>query len=402
MIEEINGFMSEACGDLDLTMMKIDTVMEAAKRQLSINYKSAELKVMQECGTSEDLAYLYEEAEAGLIETVARAIDKIIEAIKKFFADMRDKVLTIITSKENKETLKKIEKKVKLFPLIGRKKIIIEDIKSQNKVIEEHQSKLMKLKAKAKSGQEVTEDDVAEVEKSFMEKYGKIIGVGAAITITVSSAIALLDERIAEVAADLKKIEADSIDFMTDAKRADRIGASLSRAYSSIAKAKSKHAVDSCSMILSKIKEALKGAKNVAVDNKAVLSALKESEDSIDSVETEMPEESDMQTEDSDGEDDIPAVDDEPDTDPWDDVMGSDDDECNGDDCETPDDSDEDDEDDSELDNFDDILERFNESVSIDDLDFMLDSILSEAASDDVVEESSVADKLFADIENLF
>ena len=192
MLETINAYLREAEQSFDLSLMKVGALMEASKRQLEINYTAAELKVMQENGTDEDLAYLLEEANNGLLESGKAAIKKILDAIIKFFSDLRDKVSSTLFSAANREKLEQIQKKIKLFPLIGKKKVVIEDVAKHEKNADKHLSDLAKLHAKAKSGQNVDVSDVDKVQKSFMEEHGKLIGVGAAITVTVAAAVGIL------------------------------------------------------------------------------------------------------------------------------------------------------------------------------------------------------------------
>lgn len=77
-------------------MDRLMFMIEMVDRQLDINMRKAELKVLQENGTYEDLEYLYEEAEAqaqeqkkGIIQSIVGAItgafQSIINGIRKFF-----------------------------------------------------------------------------------------------------------------------------------------------------------------------------------------------------------------------------------------------------------------------------------------------------------------------------
>lgn len=190
MLDFIDVCLTEASNIFELNLKKADVVTEAAKRELTINYGEAELKVMQENGTNDDLAYYYREAENGLVDTIIKAIKKIKDAIIKFFSEMKTKILVLITKKENTEAIEKVEKKVKIFPLLGRKKILVEDYNKEAKIADESLSKLGKLKAKLKGKQEVTTEEVEEVKKGFLEEHGAVIGIGAALTVTVTAAIA--------------------------------------------------------------------------------------------------------------------------------------------------------------------------------------------------------------------
>ena len=208
MTELMEKYLAEASTLYEFTSMKVNALMDAAGRQLAINHNEAELKVMKESGTDDDLAYLYEEADKSFTETAVKAIKKIQESIAKFFADLRDKILTMLSEKDAKGTLAKIEGKMKMMPLIGHKKTPIEDIEAADKACDEAESSLAKLAAKKKAGQAVTAEDVSEVEKSFIEKHGKAIGAGAAIMITGVALIAALKKHIGSMSQETKAIEA--------------------------------------------------------------------------------------------------------------------------------------------------------------------------------------------------
>ena len=284
MVNEINAFLTEACNQFDLSQMKVNAVMEAAVRELMINYEEAQLKVLKESGTDDDLAYLYEEADNGLLETVIKAIQKIKDAVIKFFSEMKDKILDAINKKENKETIDKLEKKAKLLPLIGRKKVIVEDYSKQEKVVDEHLSMLTKLKSKFKAGQKVEASDVDEIEKSFKDKYGKAIGVGAAVSVTVIAAIGIYKALSSKAASRTKMLETHAIDtcdsIMDSVKKGVgnvSVGEKIANAVSSITKRAQEGFFKSMMSTLSKIKDAIRGVKNTAVDSGVATLALKES-----------------------------------------------------------------------------------------------------------------------------
>ena len=375
MLETINAYLTEAEQSFDLSLMKVGALMEASKRQLEINYTAAELKVMQENGTDEDLAYLLEEANNGLLESGKAAIKKILDAIIKFFSDLRDKVSSTLFSAANREKLEQIQKKIKLFPLIGKKKVVIEDVAKHEKNADKHLSDLAKLHAKAKSGQNVDVSDVDKAQKSFMEEHGKLIGVGAAITVTVAAAVGILVafnkggfQKLQKSEKEAKEKVSDIQDDVENGKIPPSTGTKLAGAFSSIVKTKETTVVRSISGMFSSIRSAMSGfkekqeeKKNTKVDVKKALKLLNATESSdfelddidqillesddagaVDNSPAETPESeessssddnsssndsSDMKTEDGeldDPIDSIPTVDDEPDTDPWDDVMRDD------------------------------------------------------------------------------
>lgn len=219
MIELINKYLYEAEQNFDLTMMKVDAVSEAAVRQYNINCASAELKVMQESGTDDDLAYYCEEAEKGFVASLVAILEKIKDAIVKFFSELKDKMLSLFTKKETNDAIEKIEKKVKIFPLFGRKKVMVPDVTAQKKEAEKAMSKLARIKARLFSGHKVSVDEVDEVEKSFMEAHGKQIGVAAASTVTIGAALVYLKSIMKKAPEDCKGLNKAAKDMLDECKK---------------------------------------------------------------------------------------------------------------------------------------------------------------------------------------
>lgn len=339
MVELINQYLTEASQDYELTSMKITAVMEAAKRQLAINYSEAELKVMKENGTTDDYLYLVKEADNGMVETVIAAIEKIKKAIIKFCTEMREKVISLLSSKETNDALDAVEKKIKLFPVLGKKKILVENYNAEEKCVSEHISKLNKLKAKLKSGQEVTTEDVAKVEKDFIEEHGKLIGVGSAVAITVAAAIAFIKKANGDANGHIRDTEkegeaiCDEMEDLAKKLNAPAVAQKIASAVTSIVKTRTEDFIRCVSNARTGIKNAIK-THGTKLDASKVL---KESTDEGDvtgtdtsTTEKDIEKAADaaatpdnVKTEDGDddglGNPTIP--DDEPDTDPWDDVM---------------------------------------------------------------------------------
>lgn len=273
MIELINKYLYEAEQNFDLTMMKVDAVSEAAIRQYNINCASAELKVMQESGTDDDLAYYCEEAEKGFVASLVAILEKIKDAIVKFFSELKDKMLSLFTRKETNDAIEKIEKKVKIFPLFGRKKVMVPDVNAQKKEAEKAMSKLARIKARLFSGHKVSVDEVDEVEKSFMEAHGKQIGVAAAATVTIGAALAYLKSIMKKAPEDCKGLNKAAKDMLDDCKKlagiSDAENASVIRALAgavaSISKTTASGLVGSVKRTMTSIKEA---GQNFAANNK--------------------------------------------------------------------------------------------------------------------------------------
>ena len=223
-------------------------------------------------------------------------------------------------------------------------------------------SLLDKLKAKLKSGQKVDPDDVDEVEKSFMEEHGKTIGIAAALTVTLVAGIAIVKHMMGKSGEELSETQKKAVDSIDegiknvqDSKVSDpALAQKIAKTQAKIAKTAAEDFTRTMSDIMTKIKQAIRGTKNTVVDTKAVKKALQESTgyttsnfdsffESDDTADAPVDQkdleaaakEADSQMGDVKTEDgydcgvdccDVPAVDDEPDTDPWDDIMRDDDD----------------------------------------------------------------------------
>ena len=264
MFELLEKQYTDVSNSYDTFMMRVDAFTEAVGRTLEINYHEAELKVMQENGTDDALVYFYEAAASSMAENIRKSIDKVIEAIQKFFSDMQDKVLILVTDVKNRETINAIEKKLKLLPLLGRKKIMVENDNEEAKLADETISKLSKLKAKIKSGQEVAIDEIHAIESDFHDAHEKIIGIAKAVPVTVSGAIDVMKKMSSDAAGMLKKSQKEVVSHMNDlkdmaAKALDpRSAQALARAFANTIKAKVTDFVRSLSNIASSVKGAVK------------------------------------------------------------------------------------------------------------------------------------------------
>ena len=285
MVEMINSYLETACNDFDMDLFRVESYLEAVDRQLAIHRAEAELKVMRESGTEADLAYLYEAAEEGVVESIRKGIDKIIEAIKKFFSEIKDKIIDMLDKARNDKALDAVEKKVKLLPLLGKKKVEVEDYEKQEKAFDKAMSGFKKLIAKVKSGQNVEEKDVEEVESTFMEEHGKAIGIAAAITITVSALVVLCKNSMSKVSDRIKTMSKETISTAESAqsaadKSADaaRVLKSISASIANVSRTAARSAVQYVSNLINTLKNAVSGAKNTAVNadmSKKVVNALK-------------------------------------------------------------------------------------------------------------------------------
>lgn len=224
----MRGFLTEASSAYDLNVMRITAVVEAANRQREINFHEAELKVMHESGTDDELTMLLEAAESDFIENIRKALDKLRQAIVEFFSKCRQKLVELMSKRDDQNALDKIKKRLKLLPIIGKKKVMIEDYEEEQKIYESSMKSMNNLAAKLEGGQEVTPDDVSSIINSFDDMWDKAIGAANAKTVTVADAINEAQKMIAQGSNDLKAREQDALKAIDRAKKdAEKVNANV-------------------------------------------------------------------------------------------------------------------------------------------------------------------------------
>ena len=199
--------------DAVLTEMKINAYLEATMRELSINIGESELKVMKESGTSEDLAYLTEEASNGAIDKIKKAVMTAIEAFKEFISRIKDRVVRLVTTTETKETMKKVEKKIKLNPFLAKKKVQVIDINKPLKVISKYESTLDKHAAKVSTGKVKPGEskNIKNLQSKFETEYkAAIMGVAAMTTITVAALVTAVNRDMEALPKGVNKVDAET------------------------------------------------------------------------------------------------------------------------------------------------------------------------------------------------
>ena len=154
---------------------------------------------MTESGTDDDLAYLVEAANEGAIAKIKKTVQVIIEAFKKFISELKDRVVRVVVNKTTRDTLSKVEKKVKLNPFIARKKVQVVDKKKPLAVIEKYKNKCDKNIAKVKGGI-FKQSDVEGIFKDrddFEKDYkAAVAGTAAMTTITVANLIKTINSEL--------------------------------------------------------------------------------------------------------------------------------------------------------------------------------------------------------------
>ena len=232
--------------EFDKANMTVTTFVESVCADLDINIQKSELKVMTESGTDDDLAYLVEAATEGAIAKIKKTVQVIIEAFKKFISDLKDKVVRVVVNKTTRDTLSKVEKKVKLNPFIARKKVQVVDKKKPLAVIEKYKNKCDKNIAKVKGGI-FKQSDVEGIFKDrddFDKDYkAAVAGTAAMTTITVANLIKTINSELNSLPKTIDSIGKETTEIVErfcDSIEDDEVVASTRAAYSACANFRTK------------------------------------------------------------------------------------------------------------------------------------------------------------------
>lgn len=207
--EQPSGLITEAAEEYfnfskraEVGLMKLQAFSEAAEREHGIQMQRCELKVMKENGTPEDLVFLEEAAEEGFTGKLKKLIQKAIQWWIDFIRTVKTKFAIRICSTESKATLKKVEKRVKLNPILAKKKVQVESAKKPLSIINRYKSKVDKVSAKCIKGLfgEHEMKTLADTKKEFEEEFkAATTGKAALVTITVAALVS-------QVLSDVEKL----------------------------------------------------------------------------------------------------------------------------------------------------------------------------------------------------
>lgn len=197
----------------DSKSMRVDAFVESAIREFNINKEEAELKVLVESGTEDDMIYYYEEANDGAVSKIKKAITAIIEAFKEFCSNLKSKVVRLICNAQSKTTLQKLKKKVKLNPFLAKKKVKVIDKTKPLKLIAAYKSKADKHIAKAKGGV-FTEKEITSIhqeKEKYESDYKAMLSTGAALmTITVGKLLVDIESEYGKLPGHIDKIDKET------------------------------------------------------------------------------------------------------------------------------------------------------------------------------------------------
>lgn len=273
MLQAFENFYNIS-NEYDIKEKKVEAYIEAAQREFNINIKQSEIKVIEESGTDADLQFLTEAAEEGFVTKLKNAIAAIIKAFTDFISDLKDKVVRIIVKKESRDQLKKIEKKIKLNPLLARKKVKISDKKKEKKLIKEYQNKCDKIIAQMLSKSKTVEITfIGGIQDSFDGDYRKAIAASVGtVTLTLAALVKLINKQIDELPPVLTGINKDTsgaLQKLMNSSIDDEAAASCKAAYSAVARFRSSLGKKEANLEVQSLMENVKEAKRaLKIDKK--------------------------------------------------------------------------------------------------------------------------------------
>lgn len=206
-----------AATSLGIALMEADAALENAIEETNLFIEEAQFKVMTENGTDDDMNYYREAASNGFIATAKEVVIKIVDALKTFFSELKEKVIKLFAAKDIDANLEKVEKKIKMNPILKNKKIKINDGDAQKEAIKEHKENLSKLLAKCTSGENVTTDDVEKEEERFNKAW--IAAAGATVTLAFGAVIAAVKKARADLGKAIGDAEDDIMDRIKSAQK---------------------------------------------------------------------------------------------------------------------------------------------------------------------------------------
>ena len=316
-IETLRSVVESAESSYNERDRKIDIYCESVNDQLAIDLKKAELFVMKESGTDEDLAYLEDGAIAEAGERLVEAIKAIIENIKRFIHEMKIKAMSMVSKIETKKAIEVVEKKIKFNPFIRKKKVETEDHDKKFKAFEELLADAKKLLARIKAGRSVDVEDVEmiaeKIDKRDNDKFAKI-------TLTLDNALASLKKQSDKIGERIDDVYKNNIQpLLDDAKDlADKAAfestAAIKKLASTISRIGTKMTTclfQSWSALFSAIRETIAGIKEKIVNKmtgEVEESVAYEAETPVAEESTPAPDEQDPGEQDPIDEKDVKAA----------------------------------------------------------------------------------------------
>lgn len=281
--EAIEQRMDFIMRESDLNINKITAKMAMALEASAIKRDEIALKYTTEAASYDDLCLFNEEVEEGVIKAFKDALVKLIETIKKFFRDIKDKVVSLFTEKKIDAQIAAAEKKCKLHPVI--KKFGKISIPVETKATEEDKKfhgKMLSFVAKIKGGASVSSDEVNNSGDEHKTKVQNALMTSAKV-VTVAVALSAAAIATKTLLKDIKEREAWDDDVLSKASAVVPSTSEDKSALLSIIKNMHSAMSDAChrlisypGSILSQVKSAIGGSKGEVESKAAGIKASKD------------------------------------------------------------------------------------------------------------------------------
>ena len=210
--ETVSAMTDRICHESDLNMRKAVAMFALTTEAANIKMDENALKFTTESVDYDDLCLFNEETEEGLLGSFREAMAKVLDAIKKFFRDIKDKIVSLFTDKKIDAQIAAVEKKVKLHPILkNHGKVSIPTLNKADDVDKKLHGKMLTFIAKIKGGSDVTTDDVNAVCIEHKTQLQQAI-MSSATVVTIAAAIAAASIAVKNMTNAIKGKEADDDD----------------------------------------------------------------------------------------------------------------------------------------------------------------------------------------------
>ena len=217
MINAIDNMLNEFESGITLNINKITAVTEAAARELEINFKKCDLKVMTENGTDEDLSMLYEAAKSANTESVTKAFEGFKDGISNSFNTLSKSASNTINTDANKETLSKLNEKIKFAPLLKKKEILSVDTSAIDKTANDTLKKLDAVKVKIKNGVGNPSAEMSEIMSDFKKAMSTVSDSANETKKKIETACADCKSGMSKITSDVDAAKAKATSAVNDA-----------------------------------------------------------------------------------------------------------------------------------------------------------------------------------------
>ena len=180
--------------DCTNTIGKVELFAEASYKEYEINLKEVALKVLKENGTEEDFDFLATEAANGYIERAKKAIEKIIEAVRKFIASCKEKLIKLVTNETTRMAIEKVDDACASNPKLRTKKVEYQNTDRQVGALQQGIDSVRKRVAKVKAKGRASESDIDALEEIEETTMKKVAAISVVTVATLGTALAVYKE----------------------------------------------------------------------------------------------------------------------------------------------------------------------------------------------------------------